>query len=78
MIKVAGYCSFMNINEQNYFCCLIQQSLLNSTKVAVKHHNVRPHIVNDSRRNLQSAKHTLRHKCCTFSRKNMQCVALAS
>ena len=55
----------MNINEQNYFGCLVQQSQLNSTKVAVKHHNVGPRIVKDSRRNLQSTKRTHRHERCT-------------
>ena len=43
---------------------LVQQSLLNGTKLAVKHRNVRPPIFNDSRRNLQSAKRTHNHERC--------------
>ena len=58
LIKVAGYCSLMNINEQNSFCCFVQQDTLDGTKLAVKHHNVRPRKANDSCRNLQSTKLT--------------------
>ena len=55
-IMVAGYCSLMNINEQNSFCCFVQKNTLDGTKLAVKHHNVRPRKANDSCRNLQSTK----------------------
>ena len=64
-VKVAGYCSLMNINEHNSFCCFVQQNTLDGTKLAVKHHNVRSRKANDSCRNLQSTKLTQLHECCT-------------
>ena len=77
--KVAGYCSLMNINEQNSFCCFVQQNTLDGTKLAVKHHNVRPRKANDSCRNLQSTKLTQLHERCTnFFHKITRRVALAS
>ena len=78
--KVAGYCSLMNINEQNYFCCFVQQNTLDGTKLAVKHHNVRPRKANDSCRNLQSTKLTQLHERCIliFLHKITRRVALAS
>ena len=79
LLKVAGYCSLMNINEQNSFCCFVQQSMLDGTKLTVKLHNVHLRIANDCCHNLQSAKHTQLHERCTnFSHKITRRVALAS
>ena len=69
----------MNINEPNSFCCFVQQNTLDGTKLAVKHHNVRPRKANDSCRNLQSTKLTQLHERCTnFLHKITRRVALAS
>ena len=69
----------MNINEQNSFCCFVQQNTLDGTKLAVKHHNVRPRKANDSCRNLQRTKLTQLHERCTsFLHKITRRVALAS
>ena len=76
---MAGYCSLMNINEQNSLCCFVQQNTLDGTKLAVKHHNVRPRKANDSCRNLQRTKLTQLHERCTnFLHKITRRVALAS
>ena len=74
-----GYRSLMNINEQNSFCWNIWQRRTNSTKLAVKHHNVRLHIHSDSWQNLHSARCAQsQERCSNFSHKITRRVVLAS
>ena len=69
----------MNINEQKYFCWNIWQRRTNSTKLAVKHHNVRLHIHSDSWQNLHSARCAQsQERCSNFSHKITWRVVLAS
>ena len=61
------------------FCWNIWQRRTNSTKLAVKHHNVRLHIHSDSWQNLHSARCAQsQERCSNFSHKITRCVVLAS
>ena len=52
-----SYGSFMNINEQAFVWNFWQKEAY-STKLALQHHSMRPHIASDFQRNVQSAKQT--------------------